>query len=86
MPWNWPQAGWPDFIYDFSAVDDLERRFLQSSGELVGAVRHFSGDEANLLKIEILSEEAVKTSEIEGEMQFAIAMIKSRLPFRRKGP
>ena len=62
MPWNWSQSGWPDFIYDVSAVDDLERQFLRSSGELLGAVRHIDSDEAMLLRIEILSDEAIKTS------------------------
>lgn len=67
MTWNWTQRGWPQFIYDATALEPLERRFLLSSGEVIGAVRHVSDEERNLLRIELLSDEAVKTSEIEGE-------------------
>ncbi|MQB40292.1 Fic family protein [Rhizobium sp. ICMP 5592] len=68
MRWNWTQEGWPHFIYDDAQLKSLESRFLQSSGEVIGAVRHISDEERNLLRIELLSDEAVKTSEIEGEM------------------
>ncbi|NTF59645.1 Fic family protein [Rhizobium rhizogenes] len=68
MKWNWTQRGWPQFTYDAAALEPLERRFLLSSGEVIGAVRHISDEERNLLRIELLSDEAVKTSEIEGEM------------------
>lgn len=68
MRWNWTQAGWPQFIYDDAQLKPLETRFLLSSGEVIGAVHHISDEERNLLRIELLSEEAVKTSEIEGEM------------------
>lgn len=40
---------------------------MQSAGEVIGAVRHFNDDDSNQLRIELLSDEAVKTSEIEGE-------------------
>jgi Fic family protein len=68
MKWNWTQEGWPHFIYDHAPLEPLESRFLLSSGEVIGAVRHVSDEERNLLRIELLSDEAVKTSEIEGEM------------------
>ncbi|MDM9645679.1 Fic family protein [Rhizobium sp. S163] len=67
MPWNWQHADWPNFNYDASAMLALEQRFLQASGELIGAVRHLSNDDSSQLRIELLSEEAIKTSEIEGE-------------------
>lgn len=38
------------------------------SGEFVGASRHIGADDQETLKIELISEEAVKTSEIEGEI------------------
>lgn len=68
MRWNWTQAGWPAFRYDSAAVETFERRFLLSSGEILGAVRHVSGDDRDRLRIELLSEEALRTSAIEGEM------------------
>lgn len=68
MAWNWTQEGWPHFIYDASLIEPFESRFLLSSGEMIGAVRHFGSEDRDLLRIELLSEEAVKTSRIEGEM------------------
>jgi Fic family protein len=68
MRWNWTQPDWPNFRYDSAAVEPLERRFLLSSGEILGAVRHVTGDERDRLRIELLSEEAMRTSAIEGEV------------------
>lgn len=68
MAWNWKQPDWPNFTYDPSAIEAFERRFLLASGEVIGAVRHITDDERDLLRIELLSDEAVKTSEIEGEV------------------
>ncbi|MUO80329.1 DUF4172 domain-containing protein [Agrobacterium vitis] len=67
MQWNWQRPDWPNFSYDIENMALLEQRFLQSSGEVIGAVRHFSDDDSNQLRIELLSDEAIKTSEIEGE-------------------
>jgi Fic family protein len=46
----------------------LEQRFLVQSGEFMGVFRHVGTDDQNALRIELISEEAVKTSEIEGEI------------------
>ncbi|MDQ0323535.1 Fic family protein [Pararhizobium capsulatum DSM 1112] len=68
MSWNWTQKGWPHFAYDPVQITPFENRFLSSSSEIIGAIRHLSAEERDLLRIELLSDEAVKTSEIEGEM------------------
>lgn len=68
MPWNWTQTGWPGFTYDMAALDALERRFLLASGEVLGAVRHVGQGDRQRLQIELLSEEAMRTSAIEGEV------------------
>lgn len=68
MRWNWQYPDWPNFTYDAAALAPLEERFRQSSGEVIGAVRHFTEDDRSQLRIELLSDEAVKTSEIEGEV------------------
>jgi len=67
MQWNWQDADWPNFRYDSAGLVRLEQRFLQSAGEIIGAVRHFNEDDSSQLRIELLSDEAIKTSEIEGE-------------------
>ncbi len=65
--WNWQQKKWPEFTYDEAALKDLEYQFVQSSGMALGAFKHVSEDEKDQLLIEVLSDEALKTSEIEGE-------------------
>jgi len=67
MKWNWQQDDWPDFRYDRSELNDLENQFLRGSGALLGAFKHLSPDEKQTLTIRLISEEALKTSEIEGE-------------------
>lgn len=68
MKWNWQQSDWPEFTYDPVAVEPLERQFLLHSGEFIGAAKHVSTADQDRLKIELISDEAVKTSEIEGEL------------------
>ena len=68
MMWNWQQPEWPRFSYDSRALEPLEQQFLLQSGEFVGACRHIGPGDRETLKIELISEEAVKTSEIEGEI------------------
>ncbi|WP_370402703.1 Fic family protein [Sulfitobacter sp. JB4-11] len=68
MTWNWDMPGWPVFRYDAAALAPFEQRFLLSSGEILGAVHHVSAAERDQLRIDLLSDEAMKTSAIEGEM------------------
>jgi Fic family protein len=49
-------------------VESRERQFLLGSGEFIGAFRHVGHDDQDMLKIELISDEALKTSEIEGEI------------------
>jgi Fic family protein len=68
MTWNWEQPDWPDFTYRSNALVDLEQHFLLSSGEFIGALKHIGAADQNSLRIELISDEALKTSEIEGEV------------------
>ena len=65
--WNWTQKDWPNFSYDKNAIKEFEEQFLRNAGEHSGAFKHISNENQERLKIELLSEEALKTSEIEGE-------------------
>lgn len=67
MTWNWQTPGWPEFRYDAAAIAPFEQRFLLSSGEILGAVHHVGPSERDQLRIDLLSDEAMKTSAIEGE-------------------
>lgn len=68
MVWNWQSREWPIFTYDSNALEPLETQFLLQSGEFFGACKHIGPNDQETLKIELISEEAVKTSEIEGEL------------------
>ena len=67
MTWNWQRPNWPNFSYDSKVLEPLEQKFLLRSGEFVGAYRHIGIDDQETLRIELIGDEAVKTSEIEGE-------------------
>lgn len=67
MLWNWQQADWPSFTYNEALLDELERFFLHKSGFLLGSYEYVSQADKENLTIDILSDEAYKTSEIEGE-------------------
>jgi Fic family protein len=67
MAWNWEQADWPHFTYDKIALDPLESEFLLRSGEFLGVFRHVGSEDRDQIRIELISEEALKTSAIEGE-------------------
>ena len=68
MPWNWQRPDWPRFSYDTTALVPLEQHFLRRTGEFVGAFKHIGPDDKDLLKLELVAEEALKTSAIEGEI------------------
>ncbi len=67
MQWNWEHNGWPSFQWKKEALQEAEAKFLHQSGVLVGVARHFSKDDKNLLVVDMMTQEALKTSEIEGE-------------------
>lgn len=66
--WNWEQEDWPYFSYDSRALAEYEIQFFKNSGEHLGALKHVSKKDKELFKIELMSEEALKTSKIEGEI------------------
>lgn len=65
--WNWQSEKWPNFTYDDSSLRQLELEFLKNTGTVLGAFKHVDDNEKEQLLIDILSNEALKTSEIEGE-------------------
>ncbi len=68
MKWNWQRKDWPNFKYKTKELKALEEKFLHRSGLLFGAYKHINDEEKDLLKVELISTEALKTSEIEGEL------------------
>ncbi|MGZ8161036.1 MAG: Fic family protein [Methylobacter sp.] len=67
MTWNWQQPDWPYFSYTQSSIDGFEKQLLLGAGLLFGAFKHLDEEDKQQLTIELISNEALKTSEIEGE-------------------
>jgi Fic family protein len=65
--WNWQKDDWGNFTYDNNELEKLEREYSRQSGFSFGIVRHLSREDQNDLIVELVSNEAIKTSEIEGE-------------------
>lgn len=66
--WNWQQRQWPQFEYDAERLRDREERFLLDAGRLLGAFSHVSDEDRQELTIEIIGDEGLKSSAIEGEI------------------
>lgn len=68
MLWNWQQKDWPNFKAKPSQLTALEEEFLFQSGHLYGIYAHVEEAERIELLVELMSQEALKSSEIEGEV------------------
>lgn len=68
MRWNWQQPEWPQLSWDAAQIASAEERFLLGSGVLLGVVKHLDGTDRDVVIVEAMSEEAIDTSEIEGEI------------------
>lgn len=68
MRWNWQQSDWPDFKWNASRLVKAEERFLLGGGQFLGTVKHLTSDDRDRIIVEVISGEAVTTSEIEGEI------------------
>lgn len=66
--WNWQRGDWPDFAYEAGALAELEGRFMREAGVFIGAVRHVDEGEMARITVDLMSDEALYTSEIEGEV------------------
>jgi Fic family protein len=68
MTWNWQHPDWPNFTWDPSRMSAAEEQFLLGAGVVIGTVKHLSEDDHKQLLVEVMSGEALTTSEIEGEI------------------
>jgi Fic family protein len=68
MRWNWQLSDWPNFGFDPTRLRAAEERFLKGSGVVVGTMHHLDGDARQGLVIELISQEMVESSAIEGEV------------------
>lgn len=68
MKWNWQKVAWPNFRYKSRDLAHLEAEFLKKSGLLLGILKHLNKKDKEEFTLELTSLEALKTSEIEGEI------------------
>lgn len=65
--YNWQQSDWPHFRYDLSELHALLLTIAEKHGAIKGKISHLADDLQTETMINFMVEEAVKTSEIEGE-------------------
>lgn len=65
--YNWQQPDWPDFRYDLSALHESLFAIAEKTGRISGSFLHLTTSLQTEAVINFMLEEAVKTSEIEGE-------------------
>lgn len=68
MKWNWQQPDWPNFRWNSEALVALEARFLQQSGVMIGVIKHLRDEDRTSVVLDVMTDEAMKTSQIEGEL------------------
>jgi Fic family protein len=68
MKWVWEHKNWPNFEYDATALLEYEKIFYTNTGIILGVFSHLANNNLEHLKIDILTQEAVSTSSIEGEI------------------
>jgi Fic family protein len=97
MDWNWQHKDWPSFRWDAEVVAGFEAQFMQNTGIQIGAAKHLDDETRQLVLVDMLTGEALKTSEIEGEIlnrdsvqssilgQFGVSPEQKRVPPAERG-
>src|SRR5579863_9425379 len=65
--YNWQQSDWPCFQYDLSELHSVLLAISEKMGFVSGKLTHLTENLQTEAMINLMVEEAVKTSEIEGE-------------------
>jgi len=68
MKWNWQHINWPRFEYDPAILRDFENKFAIESAKLIGVSDIVTKEQHQRFTIDLMSEEALKSSRIEGEL------------------
>jgi Fic family protein len=67
LQWAWQQSGWPAFFWDHNAIAAPLALARRAQGELVGLARLLDLDSQLRTDADVLLQEALSTSRIEGE-------------------
>jgi len=89
MVYNWQQEDWPNFTYEEQEIDDPKIKFGISYGQLSGILVGLPKDIKSESIIELMVNEAIKSSEIEGEFlsrQEVMSSIKKNLGVHDQQP
>ena len=65
--YNWQQSDWPNFQYDLSTIHNALFSIAEKMGLIQGKISHLTENLQMETIINFMVEEAIKTSEIEGE-------------------
>ena len=68
MVWCWQLDNWPNFTWDKQALEKAERIFAQDQGVMIGLGQHLSKQDTLDMTVTLMSQEALDTSTIEGEI------------------
>ena len=77
MMYNWQLENWPHFEYNSKKFDDLSMQFFKNAGQSAGVTAHLNSKENKESILQILIQEAMKTSAIEGEMISRVDVVSS---------
>ena len=65
--YNWQQQDWPNFKYDAAKADDWLFEWAEKTGHFTGMLKALPAATQMEVVIDVMTAEAIKTSEIEGE-------------------
>ncbi len=77
MAWNWQLDDWPEFQWNSDRFRRAENEFLVRAGRLQGIAQRLGLIKYDDMLAQIMSEEAVSTSRIEGEAVLPEGVLKS---------
>jgi Fic family protein len=72
--WIWQNNSWPHFVWDSAKLADVLAQARLSQGKLLGALKNIESTYLKNARLEVFVEDAVKTSEIEGEKVDALSV------------
>lgn len=68
MTWNWESPDWPHFRWQPGLLDQADQMFVRAAGMIRGTMKHLPGEEQERLVVEVIGDEALTTSAIEGDV------------------
>lgn len=68
MQWCWELKDWPNFVYNKDLFLQQEDEFYRNSGLFVGSFKCVSEENQESIKLQIILNEAMSSSKIEGEV------------------